>query len=230
MSGPRSHIVIVRRFDHDLLMRSICVIMNAKKTLIKNKSGFGNVERSLIANRTKFRAFLLKRLKSKVEAEDVLQDFCVRVLDHKEQLCDADRMEAWLYTVLRSTLNDHFRRSGRSVRLSDAFATEMLSSINVQLPEEQNDSFCECAMKLVPKLRPAEALLIQRIDVEYENRAALAEELGIKPGTLNVRLHRARGALGKILIAHCGQCCREGYDDCYCPPAGCEHSQAVTHC
>ena len=62
------------------------------------------------------------------------------------------------------------------------------------------------------------------------DRAAVAAELGLKPGTLNVRLHRARAALGNALLAHCGSCCRSGFDDCSCPPAGCEHPVEATDC
>jgi len=202
----------------------------AKNCLSKEKLESGKIGKLLQTNRSKFLAFLVKRLGSATDAEDILQDFYVRVLVHLDQLRDFDRLEAWLYAVLRSTLNEHFRRSGRSTRLKSAVSAEMKSAETIQMPQDETPHFCECTKGLVPELSTVDAQIIRRIDVNEEDRATVAEELGLKPGTLNVRLHRARGALGKILIAHCGQCCREGYDDCYCPPAGCEHSQADTHC
>lgn len=37
----------------------------------------------------------MKRLKDRSDAEDVLQDFCMRVLARKDQLREVDRMDAW---------------------------------------------------------------------------------------------------------------------------------------
>ena len=50
---------------------------------------------------------MIKRLNNWVDAEDVLQEFCLRVLARKDQLREAERMDAWLYAVLRSTLMRH---------------------------------------------------------------------------------------------------------------------------
>ena len=67
-------------------------------------------------------------------------------------------------------------------------------------------------------------------DIDDEDRGIVAADLGLKSGTLNVRLHRARAAFGDALMAHCGPCCRHGFDDCSCPPDGCEHPVEETDC
>ncbi|WP_228873454.1 sigma factor [Roseibium aggregatum] len=46
----------------------------------------------------------------------MLQEFCIRVLARQDQLRDAERLDAWLYAILRSALNDHFRKAGRRRR------------------------------------------------------------------------------------------------------------------
>ena len=139
-------------------------------------------------------------------------------------------MDAWLYAILRSTLNDHYRKSGRSRRLKDAVALEAQSAVFTDDPVDDMDVICSCVKGLVTELRPADADLIRRIDIDDDDRATVAAELGLKPGTLNVRLHRARVALGEILLAHCGPCCRRDFDDCFCPPSGCEHPVEETDC
>ena len=189
-----------------------------------------NLERTLATSRSAFLGFLMKRLGNRPDAEDVLQEFCIRVLARREQLRDAQRMDAWLYAVLRSALNDHFRKAGRSKRLKDAVSLETRSALVADDPVEEMDVICKCVKGLVTELRPADAELIRRIDIDENDRAVVAAELGVKPGTLNVRLHRARAALGDALLAHCGPCCRGGFDDCSCPPAGCEHPVEATDC
>ena len=74
-------------------------------------------ERALLDGRGAFMGFLVKRLGNRSDAEDVLQEFCIRVLTRKDQLRDVDRMDGWLYTILRSTLNDYYRKGTRRTRL-----------------------------------------------------------------------------------------------------------------
>jgi len=193
------------------------------------KSGAG-LDRALLAGRSAFLGFLIKRLGNRADAEDVLQEFCIRVLARKDQLSEAERMDAWLYAVLRSALNDHYRKTGRSRRLNDAVAQEMKSSEIAEDPVEAMASICNCVKGLVPELRPADAELIRRIDIDKADRATVAADLDLRPGTLNIRLHRARAALADALLSHCGYCCQDGFVDCSCPPVGCEHPVEETDC
>ena len=206
------------------------VSSSTNQTRRKRSPQNNNPEAVLSTNRGAFLGFLMKRLKDRSDAEDVLQDFCMRVLARKDQLREVDRMGAWLYAVLRSALNDHYRKLGRSNRLKDAVSREVEAAIVAEDPVEAMSMICECVKGLVTELRPNDADLIRRVDIEEVERSAVAKDLGIKPGTLNVRLHRARVALGDALLAHCGPCCRHGFEDCSCPPEGCEHPVEEIDC
>lgn len=188
----------------------------------------GRTERALLDGQDAFFGFLVKRLGNRADAEDVLQEFCIRVLARSDQLRDVDRMNAWLYAILRSTLNDHYRRSSRRGRLAEAVARE---------PEDwaedaaaQMALLCVCPGGLIDGLRPADGALVRRIDFGDEDRAAVAADLGISRNTLAVRLHRARTALREALTGHCGACCESGRDDCSCTQQGCENAEHGSHC
>ena len=183
-------------------------------------------EQALLDGRGAFMGFLVKRLGNRADAEDILQDFSLRVLTRKEQLRDVERMDAWLYTILRSTLNDHYRKGSRRSRLAAAAARE---------PEEwvadapaQMAQLCTCHGGLISDLRPADAELIRRIDFGEEDRETVAADLGLSRNALGVRLHRARTSLRDVLTKHCGACCRDDRDDCSCPPEGREDGEIGT--
>lgn len=175
---------------------------------------------ALSQHRDAFMGFLMKRLKSRDEAEDVLQEFCLRVLARKDQLREAERLDGWLYAVLRSALNDHFRKSGRRARLGEALAADPTRPETEPDALEAMGHICTCIDGLIPRLRDSDADLIRRVDIEGASRAAVAAELGIGSGALAVRLHRARAALRDRLLNHCGCCCEHGFQDCHCPPFG----------
>jgi len=202
--------------------------MNALTDMPRAETPNASMERALLDGRGAFMGFLVKRLGNRADAEDVLQEFCIRVLTRKDQLRDAERMDAWLYTILRSTLNDHYRKGTRRSRLAAAAARE---------PEEwiadapsQMARLCTCHGGLISELRPADAELIRRIDFGEEDRETVAADLGLKRNALGVRLHRARNSLRDALMTHCGKCCQEDRDDCYCPPEGCENDTHQTDC
>ena len=68
----------------------------------KAARGGNAIDRALTNGRSAFLGFLVKRLGNRADAEDVLQEFCLRVLARKDQLREADRLDAWLYGWLES--------------------------------------------------------------------------------------------------------------------------------
>mgnify|MGYP003112730398 CR=1 FL=1 len=171
-------------------------------------------ETALIEGRRAFLGFLAKRLGNRADAEDVLQEFCLRVLARKDQLRNVERMDAWLYAVLRSALNDHYRKRIRRTRLAGAVTRE---------PEEwvadaptQMARPCTCPSRLLTELRSVDAMLIRRIDFGEEDRGIVAADMGLNRNALGVRLHRARAALREAIQHYCGACCLDDPDDCYC--------------
>ena len=198
--------------------------LDTRKSVVPVESA----ERALLDGRGAFLGFLIKRLGNRADAEDVLQDFCIRVLQRKDQLRDVERMDAWLFAILRSTLNDHFRKGTRRSRLAAAVAREPEDWI-ADAPT-QMARLCTCHGGLISELRPADAELLRRIDFGEEDREHVAHDLGLTRNALGVRLHRARTALRKALTNHCGACCRDDRDDCYCQPEGCKNAEHETDC
>ena len=139
-----------------------------------------------------------------------------------------DGILAWLYAVLRSTLLDHFRKEGRHHHLVSAFEAELLSDQTEPGADTLYDALCKCLVALLPLLRADQADLIRRIDLEEDDRAIVAAELGISRGAFGVRLHRARLALKNLLLAACISCPEHGFDDCACHPGKMEKLASLT--
>tara|TARA_R110002096_G_scaffold205630_5_gene391596 strand:- start:329 stop:952 length:624 start_codon:yes stop_codon:yes gene_type:complete len=189
------------------------------------------VVKALIRNRQAFLGFLVRRLNNHADAEDVLQAFSVNVLMRSDGLrAETDEgLIAWLYTVLRSTLVDHFRKEGRSERGAAAYEAEIGSGQVALGPDTLYEALCECLVALTPLLRPDQGELVRRVDLEGADRARVAAELGITRGALGVRLHRARAALKNLLLAACISCPEHGFDNCACHPDKLETLARLAH-
>ncbi len=168
----------------------------------------------LVDNREQFLGFIASRIDSTSDAEDVLQDFCVRAITHQKQLKRNESMVAWLYSVLRSTIADYYRKLGRQGRLKQSYQQQTAALVEHFSTEESFASFCQCMHGLLPALRPDQAELLQKLDITDGDRAEVATELGITTGALAVRLHRARQAIRTAMLNSCTGCLTHGFDDC----------------
>lgn len=177
------------------------------------------IEAALTENHRAFRRFLIRRLGDESAAEDVFQSFCLRVVNRGAELRQSESVIAWLYSVLRSVLMDHYRSEAARQRREASYAQEQALLGNDRDDLGLEESFCNCFSGLLPALRPDYAEVLRRIDLSGDPREKVAADLGITPTNVRVRLHRARQALRKALDSYCGSCCEQGFRDCDCERA-----------
>jgi len=168
----------------------------------------------LVANHRAFLSFLERRVGSRAEAEDLLQEAFVRGIGRAEPLRDEESAVAWFYRVLRNAVIDRQRRRGAADRALAAFAHEV--GDESVLPPEVKDAACQCLRTLATTLKPEYAEALQRIELDGLSVQAFATEAGIAPNNAAVRVHRARAALRKQVMASCGTCAEHGCHDCTC--------------
>ena len=174
-----------------------------------------HVSALMTEHRSNFLRFLQIRLKDRDEAEDVLQEFCVKVILKSDQIRDEASAIGWLRIVLKSVLTDHFRRktTERKAHLSYIQEYEITSEVvdffgsrDSENTAEGDHSSCGCLLRLLPSLKPEYTEAIRRVDLEQANRKQAALEIGITEKNLRVRLHRARRALKVTLEKTCVHC------------------------
>lgn len=168
----------------------------------------------LTANHREFLRFLERRVGSRAEAEDILQQAFVKGVEKADTLADDESAIAWFYRILRNAVIDHHRRRGAGQRALDAFARELADA--VEPAPEIRAAVCACVSALSSTLQPAYAEALRRIDVEGSSVQGYAAEAGIAPNNAGVRVHRARRALRERVKASCGTCAEHGCLDCTC--------------
>ncbi len=173
-----------------------------------------NAEAKLVENRNRFMGYLRKRLNSPQDAEDVFQDFCIKVLRNHASLRSGERLDAWLGITLRHTLTDHYRRQGTRSRGAEAYAIEAKTLESGA--GEVDEPACSCIAAALDELQPAQAELLTRLDLQDEPRKEVATALGISLNSLGVRVHRSRAALRKKIAKICPVCGDGGFMQCDC--------------
>jgi RNA polymerase sigma-70 factor (ECF subfamily) len=176
------------------------------------------MEDVLIANLQMFAAFARSRVGDPHLAEDVVQESLIKALASANRPDDDENTVAWFYRILRRSIIDLYRRDSARGRALDRFQRELPE----QASDEDEKTLCQCFRQLLPGLPPQYRELLQRVDLDGEDPAKVAADLGLTRNNLNVRLHRARGCLREQLSQNCKVCAKHGCLDCTCgdaPPA-----------
>lgn len=168
----------------------------------------------LLAHRQSLLAHVRRKISSPELAEDLLQESLINALRAAPGLRDKDRLLPWFYTILNNAITDTYRRGGITSRL---FTSLDLEQHDPPAPEpEVERTLCECFRLILPTLKPDYANIINWLDLSGEEPSLVAQRLGLSPGNLKVRRHRARQALRKRLEESCRACAQHGCLDCTC--------------
>jgi len=145
----------------------------------------------------------LSLLLDEQQADGVVQDTFISLIEHIDSFEGRAALGTWLYRVAYNNCMGRLRRIKPQLDLDDsedASLPEKLMDWNA-IPDKLMASAesIEQISRAVEGLNPALRVVFLLRDVEELSTIETAEVLGLKPGTVKVRLHRARLALREQL-------------------------------
>lgn len=149
----------------------------------------------------------LRLTRNRAEAEDLVQETCLRAFQNFHRFNPLTNCQVWLLTIMRNIFLNRMRRAGREVLEGDASALEtfherlMTPASVAGNPEEEffqrllHDDI-DRALRALP-LPFREAVILA--DLEGLSYKEVAEVLGCPTGTVMSRLSRGRHLLRHLL-------------------------------
>ena len=168
----------------------------------------------LVESRAKFLGFLRKRISSADAAEDLLQSAFIKSIEKGGELRDSESIVPWFYRVLRNSVVDYYRQSGRNEEELSGILADF-EAYSKPAPDRDNE-ICQCVNPLLENLKPEYRDALTTIDLGDGSLADLASRAGITEGNAAVRVHRARQAMLKQVQMTCGACAEHNCIDCDC--------------
>lgn len=178
---------------------------------------------ALLASHQRFLEFLVRRVESREVAEDILQTAFAKAVETAAAIAHPDSSVAWFYRVLRNAITDHYRRRATREHVLASDLTDDLN--NTGFDTELHQELCSCFEALLPTLKVEYAGVLRAADLEGRSITEIAQELGLTPNNVSVRLHRAREALKLRLEQTCSTCAEHGCLDCTCGTAAIREPQ-----
>jgi RNA polymerase sigma-70 factor, ECF subfamily len=152
--------------------------------------------------------FAKRRTECDGDAEDAVQEACIRAWTAFGDLRDETRTRAWLYRILRGVLSDAgekmVRRRGlvSMTRLDDA-REELLSSdddgVFAEVVARINGEQLHSALALIPQ---DFATAVELHDIDGFKYHEIADIVGVPLGTVMSRISRGRRLLAETIVAH----------------------------
>ena len=144
--------------------------------------------------------FILRMVRRREVAEDMLQETWLRLAAHAPRLREDTQLASWLFTVARNLCRSYHRwrllDSERLNELTLAHYRSDQSSPFESVAANQLEQGLESALaSLSPRYREVILLVV----IERMTPSEAADVLGVRPDTLRQRLSRARAMIAKSL-------------------------------
>lgn len=160
------------------------------------------LKKDLIALLPRLRRFAGSMTRSQAEADDLVQDTCLRALSRPDQWDPSRPLDRWVFRIMRNLWISEVRK--RQVRLGQGHVpADETNELVTHKTAEQNLEAAQLFGQ-VAALPEELASVLLAVSVEGYSYSEAAELLDIPIGTVMSRIHRARKVLAKQIDAPVG--------------------------
>ncbi len=151
----------------------------------------------LEAHYERLRRFVRSRVSNPEEADDLVQEICLRAVSRLDTLRDEARAESWLYQIARNAIVDHYRRA----RLESALPEDLVDSEAYAHYDSPN--LADCLPGLLDGLPESDREALRLTAIDGMKQRELAERLGLSLSGAKSRVQRARNRLRTMIVSCC---------------------------
>ena len=145
----------------------------------------------------RLRPFVARRVASRADVDDVMQEVFVRLQRGLSSLRDDERLAPWLFAIARNVVTDHHRRSARDVELDD-------EAEHLDEPDERlSNELAGCVVKFVTMLPDEYREAITLVELTGVSQKDAAAMLGLSHSGMKSRVQRGRAELRRMFERAC---------------------------
>ena len=146
------------------------------------------------------RRYIARRLDNQDDVDDVVQDVFLRVTRNRTALGSTKEPLAWLYSVAKSALIDHYRRKSKHAIVDSG-------ALPIDVPNPPADvasgDFSACLLPLLDSLPEKYRDALKFIDMEGGRQVDFALNKGLPLSTVKSHVQRGRRQLSSAILACC---------------------------
>ena len=145
--------------------------------------------------------FIRGKVRSKEDAEDILQNVFLKIASHIGKLSDDSKMVNWIYTITRNAIIDYYRVAAQRKNVPvDPMMEENLTEESDVDPGKGLD---QCIASMINLLPDDYRAIIIDSEIRGIKQKDLAEKYGIAYPSMRSRVQRGRERLKQLLFNCC---------------------------
>lgn len=148
--------------------------------------------------------FVQRRVGSRETAEDIVQEVMLRVHRQVGGIERAEAVGAWIHTIARNAITDHYRSAivRRELASGGEVVPEAIAEPEPDSPDVRGE-LAACVAPLLTRLPDTYREALTLTELEGLTQAEAAHRLGLSVTGMKSRVQRGRRQLKQVLI----QCC-----------------------
>lgn len=145
--------------------------------------------------------YVRSKIKSKEDAEDILQNVFTRIAANADSWSDKERVQNWLFIITKNAVIDYYRVNGkkRNIELNEDIAGQLLE-------EETTDStkgLDHCVAAMINLLPEEYRDIVEDAELHGIKQKDLAEKYNMAYPSMRSRVQRGRERLRQLFFNCC---------------------------
>jgi RNA polymerase sigma-70 factor, ECF subfamily len=146
--------------------------------------------------------FIARRVRTREDAEDILQEVMLRIHRASGELDRVERVTGWIYRIASNAIVDHYRRPARR-ELPTGWQLDVEAATDVADAAELRAELARCLSPLLERLPESYREALVLTEVENLKQTEAAARLGLSVSGMKARVQRGRRLLKDLLLDCC---------------------------
>ena len=148
----------------------------------------------------RLKGFILKRVRNRHDAEDILQDVFIKIHNGINKLEEKDKLQSWVYQITRNKIIDYYRRQ-TDVTVSSEISEDI---VDESIPSQMNNKeIASCLKPMIDQIPEKYKQAVTLTEINGLTQKEMAEKLGLSLSGAKSRVQRGRDKLKELLLECC---------------------------
>lgn len=145
--------------------------------------------------------FIAKKVDNRSDAQDILQNVFLKIVEKAGTLEDIQKVRGWIYTITRNTIIDYYRKNKYKVYNNRLEGLNLAQEIRNY--RALSDELNRCLNAAIEQLPEKYREIIRLTEIEGIKQKELAEKLNMPYPSLRSRVQRGREQLTVLMRENC---------------------------
>jgi RNA polymerase sigma-70 factor, ECF subfamily len=147
--------------------------------------------------------FIQRRVNSRFDAEDILQDVFRKIHDSIDGMKDENKVRAWVYQIARNAVTDYYRYSSKKQQSEAPLEDDYDIALENEAADNLNQDVSRWLRCVIDDMDEKYREAITLTEFDGLTQKELAEKLGLSLSGAKSRVQRGREKLKEALLACC---------------------------